>query len=343
LRVERLEHWNLMIDDDAVTTITILRERQLHEPHYKLCHAMKFLRSLATTPKDSKGVGYGWSSFGRRQAQIAHSKNGDANNSRSTATLETKMRLVKSNRKEKSADESRDERSGDSSKHSYSTESTSSASLTGDLSGDSSDSKEHDQQFNNFSDFQGNFDEILNCGSAESYFVTLSDDRDESQESHEDVESNQFYEMPEGNAGRDASEGSFSYDSHPRPPKCTLSSNTVNGTTQPELPLVTRPRPKASTLRDLRKTQSEDSKHYVHVFHEQLHTLFEESDCEDEGSVDDGYLSDESFGDDFSMGAVHMKHYINESVVDDERLRERWNYSKELMSKAGNGQTQNKE
>jgi len=299
----------------SLTAIAIYGRDQLHDPHYhQLCHPMKFLKSLALS-KDSNGVDYGWSSFGRRQARNAlsnrhSSPSSEENNSKSTTTLIP-------TRKGKSADESRDERSGDNSKCSYSSESTISESLTGD----SSD---------------------LHCGSAESYFGSLSDDRDESQEFVEEVESNQFHEMPKGSAGRDASEGSFSYDSHPRPPTCPLATNTAHDTAQPELPSSTRPRPKASTLRDLRKTQSEESKNYVHVFHEQLHTLFEESDCEDESSVNDEYFSDDSFGDDYSIGAVHMKHHINESVVDDERLRERWNYSKELMSKVGNGPMEEK-
>lgn len=91
-------------------------------------------------------------------------------------------------------------------------------------------------------------------------------------------------------------------------------------------------RQKASTIRDLRRSLSEESKNYVHVFHDQLRTLHEDSG-EEETTDDDA--GSEAFGeddDDFSLdAAMYMKHKPFTNVLDEEKLRERWDYAMEIQ------------
>lgn len=90
---------------------------------------------------------------------------------------------------------------------------------------------------------------------------------------------------------------------------------------------------KASTIRDLRRSLSEESKNYVHVFHDQLRTLHEDSG-EEETTDDDA--GSETFGedddDDFSLdAAMYMKHKPFTNVLEEEKLRERWDYAMEIQ------------
>ena len=92
-------------------------------------------------------------------------------------------------------------------------------------------------------------------------------------------------------------------------------------------------RQKASTIRDLRRSLSKESEHYVHVFHDQLRTLHEDSG--EEETTDDDAGSEtfgEEDGDDFSLdAAMYMKHKPFTNILDEEKLRERWDYAMEIQ------------
>lgn len=92
-------------------------------------------------------------------------------------------------------------------------------------------------------------------------------------------------------------------------------------------------RQKASTIRDLRRSLSKESENYVHVFHDQLRTLHEDSG--EEETTDDDAGSEtfcEDDDDDFSLdAAMYMKHKPFTNVLDEEKLRERWHYAMEIQ------------
>ena len=300
---------------------------------------MKFLKSLSPTKDSRKPVDYSWSSFGRKRETINRdlpSREGDQPKSKIKAQV--RRSALKQKKPRMSATIPIDERSGVISTCSdNSTESSVSTSPPGDSPlGDTPDLEECDHQRSNSNDDQDNFGEFSHYDSAESCFGSfhegsdsqMEDDRDESQvNSQVEVESRQC--LVEGRGQRDDTEDIIACVTPPRP---ASSDNEAHDSSLTQLSSFTRTRTKASTLRDIRRTQSNDSKNYVHVFHGQLHTLAEERDCDDESIIADDCDSDR---DDFGKGAVHMQHSFSESL-DDEKLRDRWNYSKELMNNMGN-------
>jgi hypothetical protein len=284
---------------------------------------MKFLKSLAPSKSSGKPVDYSWSTFGRRRQTNRDDDSLPREDNQPKTNLKRQKRRITLKHKKigTSTTIPRNETLGD---HSNCSDNCTESTVSTSASGETPNFKEFDQE--------DPYDELLPSSSVESHFRSfhgghdsqMEDDRDESQVSSE-IASRQFLESSGGRGERDGSEESVPWD---RPPRPSLSDNQDRDSTLAQLPSVTRLRPKASTFRDIRRSQSEDSKNYVHVFHSQLHTLAEEGNCEDEISAGVAYDSD---GDDLSIGAVHTQHFFSE-FQDDEKLRQRWNYSKELMS-----------
>ena len=179
------------------------------------------------------------------------------------------------------------------------------------------------------------FGEILQCGSADSYFMPTSisfasgeDDRDGPEE----------LALSDGD-GMLTSISNDVRDGSERSDQGSLSSPVPSGSRPPRPPQIssvasqssseTSPRTKALPLRELRRTASEKSKMYIHVYHNQLSTLFEEEDEDDNKDTEENIFDDENRTD-----GIYESHSFMASF-DEDVLRQRWNDSLKKMKAMG--------
>jgi len=120
-------------------------------------------------------------------------------------------------------------------------------------------------------------------------------------------------------------------------PSVTSTDSSTKSQNTPTSSCSSSSSTKALKLKELRRTASNDSKNYVHVFHNQLTTLEEQPSKED-------YDSDEYSSDNECIYGIGQRHSFMASF-DEYELRMRWNHSLQVMAKRGLpvGQEQDRE
>jgi len=188
------------------------------------------------------------------------------------------------------------------------------ANTLSDMSGSMCRSVEHD--------FDMEFGEIRQSGSADSYFSSSmssisSDGRDDTQSSSnerdntEDVNQSNNLGLP------------------PRSPNSSVSTSSEDSSNvSSQDGSTSSSKSKAQPIKSIRRSASKDSKNYVHIYHNQLTTLKEQPSNESSDINDDDSSDNDCF---YGIG----QRYSFMASFDEQELRDRWNHSLTLYSRLG--------
>lgn len=190
------------------------------------------------------------------------------------------------------------------------------------------------------------FGEILQVGSADSYFSELSaislDGREE-RHSHSEEEDDHNHDVDIGirDTLETPNKSSLTKEHNQEKPPISPGSISTHShspssviSTDPSLSSVKSngTPPKALKLKEMRRSISNDSKNYIHVFHNQLTTLEEQPSKEDDYDSD----SDEFSSDNDCIYGIGQSHsFVDMASYDEHELRKRWNHSLHVMAKRG--------